>query len=96
VLDRCLGKTGRIEQADPDRVDVNESLLAEDRARQARSVGATGDVNYAEDSRSEPEKLAAFLNEVESLARQWEALGFTVLAIVRSSEVARYTRDDRY
>ena len=92
VLDRCLGKTGRIEQADPDRVDVNESLLAEDRALQARSVGATGDVNYAEDSRSEPEKMAAFLNEVECLARQWESLELPVSELLK--KLRRLMPDD--
>jgi hypothetical protein len=37
---------------------------------------------WADDTRSEPQKLADFLDEVESLARQWEALGFTVEAFL--------------
>ena len=87
VLDRCLGKTSRIEQADPDRVDLNEGLLEEDPAQQARSATATAESEgrrdfWEDDTRSEPQKLADFLDEVESLARQWEALGFTVEAFL--------------
>jgi hypothetical protein len=98
VLDRCLGKAGRIEQADPDRVDLNEGLLlAEDQAQQARSVAATGgserQVDYwVDETRSEPEKLADFLNEVESLADQWDSLELPVSELL--AKLRRLMPDD--
>jgi transposase-like protein len=63
-----------------DRARTETAVLA---ALPAPPGGREVNADYwTDDTRSEPEKLAAFLNEVESLARQWEALGFTVEAFL--------------